>query len=141
MSYNRIYKVEEELRSIKVVTPDDIEDAKIKLVDFLKLQQITKTELKNTKIKFESQLVTPSALSNLLAAMAIILSVAMGSFSLSTSDKGYLAIVYLFFLLIIAGLLLYFVNINSNTYKKCSTYTILINLIDEILEEQDSIGS
>ncbi|WP_063564838.1 hypothetical protein [Paenibacillus sp. O199] len=141
MSFNRIYKIEEELRSIKVVTPDDIQDAKNKLVDCLKFEQTTTLELKNTKTKFESQLVTPSALSNHLAVIAIIMSVAMGSFSLSTSDKGFLAIVYLFFLLSITGLLLYFVKINSNAYKKCSTYTILIKLIDEILEDQNSMGS
>lgn len=134
MSYTRIYKIEEELRSIKVVTPDDIEDAKIKLLNYLNHNQISKEELKNTKIKYQSQLVTPPALSNSLAITAIVLSFAIVSFSLSTVDKGTLAIVYLILLLSVTGLLTIFLNINSKVYKKCATYTIIINLIDEVLE-------
>lgn len=138
MSYNRIYKIEEELRSLKVVTPDDIEDAKKKLDDCLKLNQITTVELKYTKIKFESHLVTPSAISNGVAVCAILLSFGIGAFSLSTLDKNSLAFVYILFLLTASAILLFLIKISSNTYKKCSTYTILINLIDELLEEQNS---
>lgn len=135
MSYTRIYKIEEELSSIKKITPDDIEDIKFKLLNYLNQNQISKEELKNTKIKYHSRLVSPPALSNSLAIVAIILSITLGSFSLSTADKGFLAIMYLILLLSSAGLLFFFQIMNGKTYKKCGTYTIMINLIDEILEK------
>ncbi|MNW37059.1 hypothetical protein D3C74_140900 [compost metagenome] len=134
MSYTRIYKIEEELSSIKKITPDDIEDTKFKLLNYLNQNQINKEELKNTKIKYQSQLASPSTLSNNLAICAIVLSVTMGSFSLSTADKGFLAIMYSFLLLSTSGLLFFLLIVNSKTYKKYGTYTIMINLIDELLE-------
>lgn len=133
MSYTRIFKIEEELRSLKVITPDDIEDAKYKLLNFKNQNQINEEELKNTKIKFQSQLASPPALSNSLTISAIVLSVLTGAFSLSTADTDYLAFLYLFLILSIAGMMLYFNLINSKTYKKCVTSTIMVSIIDEIL--------
>lgn len=133
MSYTRIHKIEEELRLLKSITPDDIEDAKIKLLNYIKQDQISKRELKNTKIKFQSQLAGSPAISNLLAISAMVLSLLTGAFSISTADKNYLAFLYLPFMLIFVFMMVYFIYKDNKEAKKSVTSTIMISIIEEIL--------
>ncbi|MNO69020.1 hypothetical protein D3C76_598670 [compost metagenome] len=133
MSYTRIYQIEEELRTIKKVTPDDIEDAKNKLRDFKTRNQVSEEELRNTKISFQSQLASPPAISNSLAISAIAISLLTGAFSLVPSEDVFYQVIYTLVTLLIVGIMFYFNSINSKIYKKCASYTIMIAIIDEIL--------
>ncbi|MEK8206992.1 hypothetical protein NST41_15465 [Paenibacillus sp. FSL L8-0696] len=133
MSYTRIYQIEEELRKIKKVNPDDIEDAKNKLLDYKNRNQVSEEELKNTRIKFQSQLSSSPAVSNALAISAIAISLLTGAFGLVQSSDSFYQVLYSITTLFIAGIMIYFNSINSNTYKKCASYTIMIAIIDEIL--------
>jgi hypothetical protein len=133
MSYTRIYQIEEELRKIKKVNPDNIEDAKNKLLDYKNRNQVSEEDLKNTRIKFQSQLSSSPAVSNALAISAIAISLLTGAFGLVQSTDPFYQVLYSITTLFIAGIMIYFNSINSNTYKKCASYTIMIAIIDEIL--------
>ncbi|MEK5417042.1 MULTISPECIES: hypothetical protein [unclassified Paenibacillus] len=133
MSYTRIYQIEEELRKIKKVNPDNIEDAKNKLLDYKNRNQVSEEDLKNTRIKFQSQLSSSPAVSNALAISAIAISLLTGAFGLVQSTDPFYQVLYSITTLLIAGIMIYFNSINSNTYKKCASYTIMIAIIDEIL--------
>ncbi|MEK4880144.1 MULTISPECIES: hypothetical protein [Paenibacillus] len=133
MSYTRIYQIEEELRKIKKVNPDNIEDAKNKLLDYKNRNQVSEEDLRNTRIKFQSQLSSSPAVSNALAISAIAISLLTGAFGLVQSTDPFYQVLYSITTLLIAGIMIYFNSINSNTYKKCASYTIMIAIIDEIL--------
>lgn len=133
MSYTKIFIIEEELRALRKVTPIDIKDAKIKLLNYIKQGQVDKEDLRNTKIKFQSQLAGAPPISNLLAISAMVLSLLTGAFSISTTDKNYLAFLYLLFMLAFYFAIIYFLWKDNSVAKIRVTSIIMISIIEEIL--------
>lgn len=133
MSYKKIYKIEENLRSKKVATPDDIALAKNELMVLKNQNEISLEDLKNTKIRYQGQLQSPPALSNSLAISAVALSLTTTVFSVSDFNENAVKIGFLVVLL--ASLAAMFILLFNNTaiYKKAVTYTVMIALIDEVL--------
>ncbi|MFF2907933.1 hypothetical protein [Paenibacillus sp. NPDC057934] len=133
MSYNRIYRIEENLRSLKVISPDDIEDAKNELLRLKSLERITEEDLKYTKIRYQSQLASPPAIANSIAITAMAISLIVGMFSVSSINKDVLTIFFSIVAVIISLSMIPMISNNKIIYKKCVTFTIMIALIDEVV--------
>ncbi|WP_438497151.1 hypothetical protein [Paenibacillus sp. IHBB 3054] len=139
MSYKKINEIEAYLRKQKDKTPNDIRFARTHLI-ILK-DEIGEEEMINTKIYYEGQLASSPSISNLLATLAIAVSIFAGSLSIISSFGDAQDTYFRILALILLGISLCLLLIVSSLIKKvteaskkCNTYTIIINLIDEVLK-------
>lgn len=131
MDYKQVQNIEEYLRSKKTKTPDDISFARNHLL--LIKDELGEEQLSNIKIYYQSQLVNSPFAANYLAIIAILVSVIVFMLStLSPSSKADMIVVGIISLIVII-LMLYIKTSTDKIAKKNVTYTIIINLIDELL--------
>ncbi|MEC0310166.1 hypothetical protein P4H67_25765 [Paenibacillus lautus] len=137
MTYNQFKTVEKYLDSIKVKTPEDVKFVKSSMQQIknesIKRGEDFKDDLKNIRIHYQGQLALSNALGNYIGIAAILIALVIGMFSVSSSmDNVSLlyAISTLLFLIFVGYMLINTGRIN----KKMVSYTIIIQIIDELLE-------
>jgi hypothetical protein len=137
MSYEQVKKIEEYLYSKKRKTPEHVKYARSHLYLYGKKAiqngENYKEELRIIRTHYQGQLANLPAIGSYLAISAIIISLVVGLFSLSSSSRETM-------LVTLATLVLLFsmtaaLRYIEHNYKKSSVYTIIISLIDEILED------
>lgn len=119
-------------------TPEDVKFAKKHLL-LIKKEAVEKgenieEEFNFVKTHYHSQLASSPAAGNYIAIMAITSSLLVGIFSVISLSK-LAEIFFLGAILIMQVLICFVIFKNGRTYKKCTTYTIIVNLIDEILKK------
>ncbi|MFF2015424.1 hypothetical protein [Paenibacillus sp. NPDC058177] len=141
MSYERIQEVEKYLMKKKKKTPDDIRIARTHLL--MVTSEMSKEELTNAKYYLQGQLFTSQMIGNHLNIMAILVSIFAIIISLiATSNNpqyiGFQIVILLFILLtfVLTVLVSKMHKKTMETSKLCDGYTIIINLLDEILDKR-----
>ncbi|MBO2942797.1 hypothetical protein JJQ72_02200 [Paenibacillus sp. F411] len=133
----QIKEIEDYLNSKKIKTPEDVKFAKKHLL-LIKKEADEKgenieEEFSFVKTHYHGQLASSPAAGNYIAIMAILTSIIIGIFGLiplvDTSTNLFLFII----ILILLVFLCFIIISNGWIYKKCATYTIIVNLIEEIL--------
>jgi hypothetical protein len=146
MSYERIKAIEDYLsnnKKKKENTPDNIRNARTHLI--MVSSEMSEEELSNVKIYYQGLLATFPSISNLLATLAIAVSIFAGLLSIASSfgdaENKYFQPLILVLLAISTSLLILLrllIKKISEASKKCDTYTIIINLIDEVLNSDSA---
>ncbi|MGG3278806.1 hypothetical protein [Paenibacillus solani] len=138
MIINQVLLIEDYLHSIKKKKPEHIKFAKSRLQI---LKEHTKKrgkeldeDLKDIRILYQAQLASAPTMANYLTIAAIIISLIIGMFSLNSSLGQEIR---LFFSIVAPLILLSLVMLVLSNFlinKKSVVYTIIIQLIDEVLE-------
>lgn len=137
MTYNQIKKLEKYLDSIKAKTPEDVKFVKSSIQqimnDAIKREENFKDDLKNIRIHYQAQLALSNAMGNYIGIAAILIALVIGMFSVSSSMDN-VSLLYsistLLFFIFVGYMLINTGRIN----KKLVSYTIIIQIIDELLE-------
>lgn len=135
----QIKVIEDYLNSQKNKTPEDVKFAKKHLL-LIKKEAVEKgenieEEFNYVKTHYHGQLASSPAAGNYIAIMAIICSVIIGIFGLTPLGDIRTNLIFFMIILILLGLLCFIIINNGRIYKKCATYTIIVNLIEEILKK------
>ncbi|WP_339307107.1 hypothetical protein NSQ38_15780 [Paenibacillus sp. FSL R7-0313] len=140
MFYTKVQSLEEYLNAIKIKNPEHVEKVRISLgyiVHNSAKQGINvENELKNIRTHYQAQLSLGGAQSNNIAIFAVLISLIVGFFSIvpsSVPEKLLFIPMYLFILFIMIGA----TQTNKRFNKKVVTYTIILQIIDELLESKD----
>lgn len=135
----QIKEIEDYLNSKKNKTPENVKFAKKHLL-LIKNEAGEKDdnieeEFNNVKTHYQGQLASAPAAGNYIAIMAILSSIIIGILGLVPLVEINTNILFFIIIVILLGLLCYVIISNGLVYKKCATYTIIVNLIDEILDK------
>lgn len=140
MIYTKVQSLEKYLNAIKIKDPEHVEKARTSLgyiVHVAKKSGINvENELKNIRTHYQAQLSLGGAQGNNIAIIAVLISLIIGFFSIfaSTLCEKLLFIPIYFFVIF---LMIRAIRINIRFNKKVVTYTIIMQLIDELLQSKD----
>lgn len=143
MSFERMNEIENYFKEKKNISSYDLNLARSHMEMLTKEMSIE--ELKNAKIFYQSQLSTSSMIGNYFSLMAIIVSLFACLISIITlypdtnnSEKypffNHLITLYVIAVLIYSFLMSKMRRYLKKTSKKHETYTIIISLLDDVLE-------
>lgn len=135
----QIKVIEDYLNSQKNKTPEDVRFAKKHLL-LIKKEAVEKgenieDEFNYVKTHYHGQLARSPAAGNYIAIMAIISSVIIGILGVVPLVDISTNVIFFTIIMILLGLLCYIIINNGLVYKKYATYTIIVNLIEEILKK------
>ncbi|MFK4171033.1 hypothetical protein ACI2LM_32845 [Paenibacillus lautus] len=137
MFYEQVEKIENYL-SKKRKTPQHIKDARTHLYLYAKeaIQngENYKDELRIIRTHYHGQLASAPTMANYLSIAAIIISLIIGMFSLNPSLGQNIRLFFSIVAPLILVSLVLLVLSNFLINKKSVVYTIIIQLIDEVLE-------
>ncbi|MGQ8875374.1 hypothetical protein [Paenibacillus sp. TSA_86.1] len=140
MIYSNLQSLEEYLNSIKVKNPQHVEEARrsLKFIVYIARGSGNKVEdeLQNIRTHYQAQLSLISSQGNNIAIIAVLISLIIGFFSIVPSsplEKSLFVPVYF----LIIYLMFRAFRINKHFNKNVVTYTILMQIIDELLESKD----
>jgi|GEM_PF-6029361 len=140
MTYNQIKSLEKYLNSVKAKTPEDVKFAKLHLIllkdEAIKRGENVKDELINIKIHYQGQLASAPTMANYLSIAAITISLIIGMFSVNSSLGDDISLLFSIVTFLVLVSLVILVISNVLIHKKSVIYTIIIQLIDEVLENQ-----
>ncbi|MDL1163411.1 hypothetical protein P0100_20545 [Yersinia pestis] len=136
---SQIKVIEDYLNSQKNKTPEDVRFAKKHLL-LIKKEAVEKgenieEEFNFVKTHYHGQLASSPAAGNYIAIMAIISSIIIGILGLIPLVDISTNLIFFSIILMLLGLLCYIIINNGLVYKKCATYTIIVNLIEEIFKK------
>ncbi|WKL00891.1 hypothetical protein Q0F98_28770 [Paenibacillus amylolyticus] len=140
MSYERIKEIEKCFMKKNAQTPDAIKIARTHLL--MIATEISEEDLKDAKIYYQSQLSSAGMIGNFLTIMAIAISLFACFISLFSSisnlkDPLIISLIVFFVLVIVAILVIAGMMTKqlSKSSRIITTYTIIINLIDEVIQK------
>ncbi|APO43329.1 hypothetical protein BS614_04175 [Paenibacillus xylanexedens] len=140
MSYERIKEIEKYFMKKKAQTPEDIKIARTHLL--MIATKMSEEDLKDAKIYYQSQLSSAGMIGNFLTIMAIVISLLACLISLISSIYNpqeplikYFIVFLVLVILVCAVLAEKITKQLSKSSRIITTYTIIINLIDEVIEK------
>lgn len=139
MSNERIKEAEDYLTIKRKIHPEDIKIAKTHLLMVAK--EMSEEELTNVKIHYQGKLSISSSNGHYIAIMAILVSILASIISLFSSLDNLTKFFYLLPLCILIFFIVLIAKMNQlikKASKLCEAYTIIINLIDEILKDSST---
>ncbi|MEK3882412.1 hypothetical protein [Paenibacillus sp. PL2-23] len=140
MIYSKIESIENYLDSIKRKKPDHIHFVRSNLTYIIQCAirngEDVEQELRDIRIHYQGQLPLYNAIANYTAILAILISLIIALFSVIPSSDENPSLFIFAISLIILILIFILLKTIGRANKKLSSFTIIIQVIDELLETQ-----